>query len=62
MTDAAAGTKGHRPHNYVVIDNMLYHRRWINPDGTHKTGRALNDERARVALEQAARLLLEAGK
>ena len=62
MSSGSALPPQHRPNDYIVIDGMLCHRRWINQDGARKTGQELEDERARVALEQAARLLLEASK
>lgn len=37
---------------------LLTHRRWLNPDGTYKTGKDLEDELLRVELERLARDML----
>lgn len=40
-------------------DGFLTHKRWLNPDGSRKTGLALEEERVRVQLEKCARMLLK---
>ena len=48
-----------RPYNYdTVVDGVLYHKRWVNSDGTLKTGIELEREKLRVELQCIARRLV----
>jgi hypothetical protein len=39
-------------------DGTVTHKRWLNPDGSRKTGKDLEDELMRVELETIAQRLL----
>lgn len=43
--------------DFVVVDGMLVHRRWVNEDGTMKTGRELQLALMQVELEDITRRL-----
>ena len=47
-----------RPYNYHNIDGVLVHKRWLNEDGTRKTGIELEREQLLVELELMADRLL----
>ncbi len=43
---------------FVMIDNMMSHKRWVNPDGSRKKGRELEREELKVAIEVLTQRLL----
>lgn len=48
-----------RPRDFRVVDDMLVHKRWLNPDGTYKEGQELELEQLRAELERLTKRIME---
>ena len=57
MSTPKPGQPG-RWRDYVIIDGLMTHKRWYNPDGTRKQGEALEREKAKVELERLAERIM----
>lgn len=45
--------------DFRVVDGVLIHERWLNPDGTRKTGVELEKEELLVQIQCVASRLME---